>query len=150
MFEDEDQMRSIISYGWAGMLALLLVMVVSDYSAYGILGNFSPLPIAPGTLGLFFLIILIGFNVLMQISVKTFDFMAFRWLVFGVTWIYAAFFLWHQFVHFSFGGGVDLHFFIDMSHHMISGSASLIALKWALVSSSVSSAGHPTFTLLKG
>lgn len=126
-----DKLRNVIVQGWAGMLFLLFLMTLVDLNLLGMGGDFSALNIDPGVGGLWFVVIMACINVLLQISVRTFENKPFRWLVFGASVIYTLLFVIHQVEHMSSVLVLDYHFIIDMIHHTLGIWASVAAFRWA-------------------
>lgn len=126
-----DQLRNVVVQGFAGMLFLLLMMTLTDLNELGMGGNFSALNIDPGVAGLWFMVIMTCINVLVQISVRTFENKPFRWLVFGASVIYTLLFVFHQVEHMSSGLVFDMHFVIDIVHHTLGIWATIAAFQWA-------------------
>jgi hypothetical protein len=125
------QTRNIIAKGWSGMLFLLFLMMIADIVECGIKNDFSFLTKDPGSKGLWFIVIMTIINVSIQISVQTFESKKFRWFVFSLTLLYTLFFIGHQVVHLVMGEGIDIHFFLDITHHLLGIWAVIFAYKWA-------------------
>ena len=128
---DSDRLRHIVVQGWAGMLSLLLLMMLTDLMEFGMKGDFSPLSKDPGTGGLWFIAVVICINVLVQISVRSFDGKYFRWAIFGATTLYTLVFIGHQTTHLMLGEGFDIHAVLDITHHILGIWASAAAFRWA-------------------
>lgn len=129
-----DRWRNIIVQGWAGMLFLLLLMMLTDLNEFGMRGDFSALVKDPGVGGLWFIVIMACINVLAQISVRTFEHNFFRWMIFGATVIYTLLFVYHQVTHLAPGLVFDFHFAMDLVHHTLGVWASVAAYRWATLS----------------
>lgn len=125
------QTRNIIAKGWSGMLFLLFLMMITDIVECGIKNDFSFLTKDPGSKGLWFIVIMTIINVSIQILVQTFESKKFRWFVFSLTLLYTLFFIGHQVVHLVMGEGIDIHFFLDITHHLLGIWAVIFAYKWA-------------------
>jgi hypothetical protein len=123
--------RNIISKGWSGMLFLLFFMMLSDLVNCGMNNDFSLLTKDPGISGLWFIAIMTMVNVCVQIAIQTFDNRIFRWVVFGLTVVYTLLFVAHQAIHIAAGEGIDIHFFLDLTHHILGVWAAVFAYKWA-------------------
>jgi hypothetical protein len=126
-----QQTRNIISKGWSGMLFLLFLMMITDIVEGGIKNDFSILIKDPGVKGLWFIAIMTIMNVIIQILIQTLENKKFRWFVFGLTLLYTLFFVGHQVNHILSGEGIDIHFFLDITHHFLGIWATIFAFKWA-------------------
>jgi hypothetical protein len=127
----EDRMRSVIAQGLAGMLFILLFMFTTDYVEYGIKGDFSALAKDPGLKGIWILTFELCLNVLMQISVQTFNGRSFRWVAFVFCTIYFLLFVMHQVMHLVAGETFDMHTVLDITHHIVGLWTAITAYKWA-------------------
>jgi hypothetical protein len=133
----KDKLRDIIVQGWMGMLSLLLLMMLTDLTEAGMKGDFSSLLKDPGMKGLWFIVVMVSANVLVQISVRAFEGKSFRWAVFGLTAFYTLVFIGHQATHLMAGEGFDIHFILDIVHHVLGFWASMAAYRWAKASEDV-------------
>lgn len=125
------QFRSIISKCWNGMLLLLLLMMITDIVECGMRNDFTFLTQDPGNNGLWFIVVMAITNICMQVSVQTFESKIFIWFVFGATLLYTLLFVMHQIIHLISGEGVDYHFYLDITHHLMGVWAAIFAFKWA-------------------
>jgi len=125
-----DKLRSIVAQGWMGMLALLLLMMLTDLTEFGMKGDFSPLLRDPGMRGLWFIVVMASVNVLVQMAVRTFEGAGFRRLTLGATVLYTLMFVGHQVTHLAKGEGFDLHTVLDVVHHALGIWASVAAYRW--------------------
>jgi hypothetical protein len=125
-----DKLRSIVVQGWMGMLSLLLLMMLTDLTEFGMKGDFSPLLRDPGRAGLWFIVVMVSGNVLVQMAVRTFEGGVFRRLIFGATVLYALIFVGHQVTHLAQGEGFDIHTVLDIVHHTLGVWASVAAYRW--------------------
>lgn len=125
------QMKNIISKGWSGMLFLLFLMMLTDIIEGGMKKDFTLLIQDPGIRGLWFIAFMTITNVCVQMAIYTFEDRNFRWFVFGLTLFYTLFFIGHQLNHILSGEGIDIHFFLDITHHAIGFWATRYAYKWA-------------------
>jgi len=130
MAASQDPLRNIIVQGWMGMLSLLLLMMLTDLTELGMKGDFSPLRRDPGIGGLWFIVVMVSVNVLVQISVRTFEGSVFRRLVFGATALYTLIFVGHQVTHLLAGEGFDVHTVLDVVHHTLGVWAAFAAYRW--------------------
>jgi hypothetical protein len=80
--------------------------------------------------GLWFIVVMVSVNVLVQIAVRTFEGEVFRRLIFGATVIYTLVFIGHQVNHFIKGEGFDIHTVLDVVHHTLGVWASIAAYRW--------------------
>ena len=140
MNEIERKYQGMIVQGWIGMLFLLITMFITDLVEFAIRGGYEEmsalLTADPGISGLWFLACLICLNVLAQMSIRALHKKTCRWLVFFVTLSYTLFFVAHQVVHLINGEGFDIHFIIDITHHIIGFWACWAAYKWVTLASS--------------
>jgi hypothetical protein len=125
-----DKLRNIVVHGWMGMLSLLLLMMLTDLTEFGMKGDFSPLRRDPGMGGLWFIVVMVSVNVLAQIAVRTFEGKVFRRLIFGATACYTLIFVGHQVTHLIKGEGFDIHTILDIVHHTLGIWASVAAYRW--------------------
>lgn len=134
----EENIRSVIVQGYVGMLFLLVMMTVSDLTAAGLSQNFDLLQNDPGTIGLWLTAVLLSFNVLIQIAVRTFDGKKFRQSIYVISIIYMLLFVGHQIFHFAAGDGVTIDLMYDITHHIIGIWVIIYAFKWAKLKQSTS------------
>jgi len=127
--------RNIIIQGWSGMLFLIIFMMLTDIIECGMKTDFTLLQSDPGINGLWFIVIVASVNVLVQISIKTFDGYYFRWGIFVLTIIYTLIFVAHQCIHLANGEGFDMHFVFDVIHHTLGIWATIAAFQWVKVKS---------------
>jgi hypothetical protein len=125
-----DKLRSIVVQGWMGMLSLLLLMMLTDLTEFGMKGDFSPLLRDPGRGGLWFIVLMVSINVLVQLAVRTFEGGVFRRLIFSATVLYTLIFVGHQVAHLAQGEGFDIHTVLDIVHHTLGVWASVAAYRW--------------------
>lgn len=130
--EEYIQTRNIITKGWSGMLFLLLLMMITDIVECGMKNDFHFLIKDPGIIGLWIIVTVAIINVIIQIAVQTFEGKKFRWFVFILTLLYTLFFVGHQIKHLSMGEGMDVHFFLDIAHHLLGGWSTIFAYKWCV------------------
>lgn len=127
--------RDLIAQGWAGMLFLLLTMLIADIVELAMQGDYggtsAQLLKDPGIAGLWFLSALICLNVLVQMAVRATPHNKYHVWIFLLTASYGLFFLAHQIVHLLSGEGFDIHFVLDITHHILAGWASWAAFKWS-------------------
>jgi hypothetical protein len=125
----------LVVQGWSGMLMLLLTMFITDLVEFSMRGEYRELSalltVDPGALGLWILSGLICFNVIAQMAIRAVHRRGCRWRVFGVTVAYVAFFVAHQLVHLAKGDGFDIHFILDITHHLVGLWACWAAWRWA-------------------
>jgi hypothetical protein len=130
----ENKYQNIVVQGWVAMLFLLLTMFITDIVELAMKGDYTStsafLSKDPGMDGLWFLAFLICFNVLVQMAIRTISCLKFRWLTLALTISYGLFFLAHQVIHLLNGEGYDIHFVIDVTHHIIAIWATCGAYKW--------------------
>lgn len=131
----ESKYQGIVVQGWMGMLVLLLTMFITDLVEFSMRGEYQELSALlstdPGAGGLWVLSILICFNVIAQMSIRSVHRSGCRWRVFWFTVGYVAFFVIHQVVHLLNGDGFDIHFILDTTHHVIGVWSAWAAYKWA-------------------
>ncbi len=130
MEKENENLRKIVIQGWAGMLFLLIVMVITDLVKYGMSGDFSPLIKDPGMRGLWFIATVTCISVLVQMFLRTYDDKRCRWSFFAVTLAYTLIFIAHQLIHLFSGDGFDIHFVLDVTHHILGIWATIAAYKW--------------------
>lgn len=139
----EKKYQGMVVQGWVGMLALLLTMFITDLVEFSMRGEYQGLAELlsndPGITGLWVLSALICLNVIAQMSIRAVYRRGCRWRVFWFTSAYTAFFMIHQAVHLFKGDGLDIHFMLDSTHHIIGIWASWAAYKWAQLSDVVPS-----------
>ncbi len=123
MNDTQRKYQDILVQGWTGMLFLLLLMFITDIIEQSIDGSFQNMSAFlakdPGITGLWFLAGLICVNVLVQMCVRTFQGKLCRKMIFILTIVYTLFFLLHQVFHLISGEGFDIHFMIDITHHIL-------------------------------
>ena len=125
------KIRSVITKGWSGMLFVLLLMMITDLIECGMKNDFSLLLKDPGISGLYLIVIMAITNVIVQISVFTFENKIFKWTVFVLSMLYTLLFVAHQVDHLMAGEGIDMHFFLDITHHLLGIWTTIYAYKWA-------------------
>jgi hypothetical protein len=133
MKNDNLKVRSIIIKGWSGMLFLLLLMMITDLVECGMKNDFTLLLRDPGISGLNFIVIMTVTNVLVQIALLTFENKKFKWFVFVLTLLYTLVFIGHQANHLIAGEGIDIHFFLDLTHHLLGIWATIFAFRWTQI-----------------
>lgn len=135
MTERERAYQGLVAQGWAGMLLLLLTMFITDLVEFSMRGEYRELSALlsqdPGASGLWVLTVLICLNVTGQMAIRSVHRHGCRWRVFWCTVTYAGFFVAHQAVHLWKGDGFDLHFLLDLTHHIVGGWAAWAAYMWA-------------------
>jgi len=129
-----DKIKNVIVQGYVGMLFLLIIMTVSDLTVAGLSKNFDLLQNDPGTIGLWMTAVILSINVLIQISVRTFDSKKFRQSIYVASIIYTLLFVAHQIFHFAAGEGVTIHLLYDITHHIIGVWVIIYARKWVKLS----------------
>jgi hypothetical protein len=131
MHMGSPKLQGIISQGWVGRLFLLLLMMLTEITEFGMKGDLSPLRSDPGKGGLWFIVIAASANALIQVSVKTFDSAPFRWFIFALSFLYTLIFVGHQTTHLMLGEGFDIHFVLDLVHHILGIWSTVAAYKWS-------------------
>lgn len=135
MTDVESKYQGLVVQGWMGMLVLLLTMFITDPVEYSLRGEYQALSTLlakdPGVIGLWVLSALICFNVIAQMAIRAVHRRGCRWRVFWFTVGYSAFFMIHQAVHLFQGDGLDIHFMLDSTHHIVGLWAAWAAYKWA-------------------
>jgi len=126
----EQKLKNILVQGWVGMLFLLFLMILTDLVEFGMRSDFTSLNSDPGIAGLWFIVIFSSVNVLMQISIQTFDSKGSRWVFLFITVIYTFIMIAHQLNHLVTGEGFDMHFVLDVTHHILGIGASIAAYKY--------------------
>jgi len=134
MSERERFYQGLVVQGWSGMLVLLLAMFITDLVEYAMRGEYRELShllaADPGVAGLWVLTALICLNVVAQMAVRAVHRRGCRRRVFGFTLAYVLFFAIHQAVHLAGGDGFDLHFLLDLAHHVVGLWACWAAWRW--------------------
>lgn len=113
------------------MLFLLFLMMLTDLVEFGMAGDFSPLTKDPGIAGLWFIVVMTCVNVLTQMCLQVFDARLSRWIFFYLTIIYTLTIISHQVNHLIAGESFDIHFLLDITHHILGIWASIAAYQWA-------------------
>lgn len=125
---------AIVAQAWSGMLALLLLMFISDLLRLLMLADFDAmaqaLAVDPGDKGLALLTAMACFNVLVQMALRTFDSPALRQFVFWSSLAYTGFFMLHQVVHLAGGEEMGVHSLLDFTHHALGVWACWAARRW--------------------
>src|SRR3989344_4122685 len=128
---EKDNIRNIIVQEYVGMLFLLIMMTVSDLTIAGLSKNLDLLQNDPGVIGLWMTAVLLCINVLIQITIRTFDGKKFRQGIYVISIIYMLLFVAHQIFHFVAGDGVTIDLIYDTTHHIIGVWVIIYAHKWA-------------------
>ena len=128
---DNEKLRRVIVQGWLGMLLLLFLMIITDIVEFGMRGDFSPLNKDPGIAGLWFIVVMTCVNVLTQMFLQVTEVKIKRWVIFYLTVIYTFTIIAHQINHLIAGEGFDIHFILDITHHILGVWASIAAYRWA-------------------
>lgn len=128
---EREGIRNVIVQGYVGMLFLLIIMTVSDLTVAGLSQNFDLLQNDPGILGLWMTAVFLSVNVLIQISVRTFDGKKFRQSIYFISIIYMLLFVGHQIFHFAAGDGITIDLMYDLTHHALGIWVIIYARKWA-------------------
>lgn len=127
--------QALTVQGWSAMLLLLLAMFITDLVEFSMRGAYQALSAQlsndPGAVGLWLLSILICLNVVAQMAIRSLHHYRCRWRVFWFTAAYAAFFMGHQLVHLFGGEGLDIHFVLHVTHHVVGIWAAWAAYRWA-------------------
>lgn len=135
MTDMERKYQGLVVQGWVGMLVLLLTMFITDLVEFSMRGEYQDLSALlskdPGITGLWILSALICLNVIAQMSIRSVHRRGCRWRVLWFTVGYAAFFMFHQAAHLLQGDGLDIHFMLDTTHHIVGLWAAWAAYKWA-------------------
>lgn len=133
--DEASRYSSIVAQAWSGMLALLLLMFISDVLRLFMLADFDAmaqaLAVDPGDTGLAVLTAMACFNVLVQMALRTLDSPALRQFVFWASVAYTGFFLLHQVVHLAGGEEMGVHSLLDFTHHALGVWACWAARRWA-------------------
>ena len=119
-----------ISKAFSGMLFLLFLMMLTDITECGMKNDFTLLLKDPGIKGLYFISTMTIINVLIQVSVFSFGNILFRYSILILSILYTLFFLAHQIIHLTAGEGIDIHFFLDITHHLLGAWAIIYSYKW--------------------
>ena len=131
MDKERVQFENIISKSFAGMLFLLFLMMLTDITGCGMKSDFTLLQKDPGVKGLYIISAMAIINVLLQVTIFVIKKAFFRKIVFLVSVCYTLFFVAHQVIHLSSGEGIDIHFFLDLTHHILGIFAVYYSYKWA-------------------
>lgn len=127
--------QALTAQGWSAMLLLLLAMFITDLVEFSMRGAYQALSAQlrddPGAVGLWLLSVLICLNVIAQMAIRSVHHDRCRWRVFWFTAAYAVFFMGHQLVHLFAGEGLDIHFVLNVTHHLIGIWAAWAAYRWA-------------------
>lgn len=128
--------QGILLQGWVGMLFILITMLITDVLEYSMRGEYEELSVLlahdPGVTGLWFLSVMICFNVIAQMLIRTIDKKACVWRAFWVSLVYTLFFVVHQVVHVISGEGFDIHTILGVTHHVLGFWATWAAYNWAV------------------
>lgn len=127
----KEDIRNIIVQGYVGMLFLLIIMTVSDLTIAGLSQNFDILQNDPGIIGLWMTAVFLSINVLIQISIRTFNGKKFRQSIYIISIIYMLLFVAHQIFHFANGDGITINLMYDITHHILGIWVIIYARKWA-------------------
>lgn len=125
-----QKVRSIISTAWLGMALLSIMMQITDLLEAGLGQDFS-FTEHLGMSGIWSISILLCINLVVQVSVQTFEGKGFRWGIFIVTIVYTLNMIVHQVTHIMGGDRFDIHFVFDTLHHVLGIWAIIYAYKWA-------------------
>ena len=131
MKQESEKLRRIVVQGWLGMLLLLIIMIIADLIEFGMKGDFSPLINDPGIVGLWFIAVISCVSVLTQMFLRTYDAYSCRWAFFYMTFAYTSIFITHQLYHLVAGAGFNIHFLLDVTHHILGVWATIAAYRWA-------------------
>src|SRR3989344_8730444 len=115
---EKENIKNIIVQGYVGMLFLLLMMTISDLTVAGLSQNLNLLQNDPGAVGLWMTAVLLCINVLIQITIRTFDGKKFRQSIYVASIIYMLLFVAHQIFHFAAGDGITIDLMYDITHHV--------------------------------
>lgn len=136
--------KSMVVQAWSGMLALLLMMFISDLLRLFMLADFETmaqaLAVDPGGTGLAVLTAMACFNVLLQMVLRTFDSPALPKFVFWASVAYTGFFMLHQVAHLAGGEDMGVHSLLDFTHHALGVWACWAARRWASPASAMDAA----------
>ncbi len=136
MTEKQRKYQNLVLQGWVGMLFLLLTMFITDIVQVSIQSDFEGLSnflaADPGIKGLWFLAFLICINVLTQMSIRAINKSKCIWSVACLTALYTLFFFGHQVEHLLSAQSIDVHFIINITHHILGVWATVCAYKWAV------------------
>jgi len=130
MEKENFRIVSVISKSFSGMLFLLFFMMLTDIVECGMKDDFTLLQQDPGIKGLYFILTMTIINVMLQITVFTTRKALFRKAVFIISILYTLFFVAHQVIHLASGEGIDIHFFLDITHHILGIIAIVFSYKW--------------------
>ena len=130
MDKENCRIENVISKSFSGMLFLLFLMMLTDITECGIKNDFTLLHKDPGVKGLYFISAMTIINVLLQVTVFTIRKILFRKVVFLISILYTLFFIIHQVIHLRSGEGIDIHFFLDLTHHILGILAIIYSYNW--------------------
>lgn len=130
MDKENFKIQIVISKSFAGMLSLLFLMMLTDITECGMKNDFALLQKDPGLKGLYFISAMTIINVILQATIFTNRKIFYRYFILGISILYTLFFVVHQVIHLASGEGIDIHFFLDLTHHVLGIIAINYSYKW--------------------
>lgn len=130
MDKENFKIQSIISKSFAGMLSLLFLMMLTDITECGMKNDFTLLQKDPGIKGLYFISAMTIINIILQTTIFTNKHVIFKYTVLVISVLYTLFFIAHQVIHLTSGEGIDIHFFLDLTHHILGIIAISYSYRW--------------------
>jgi len=131
---NQTNYRSVVATAWAGMLALLIVMLILEPLRYAMRGDYAALSellrVDPGNRGLLVLVALICLNALVQVVVQARSCRPAKVAVLVTSALYGLFFLGHNLVHLIGGESLGLQSLLDVTHHVLAAAAIWGAWRW--------------------
>lgn len=141
---DQTNHRAVVASAWAGMLAVLIVMLLLEPLRFAMKGEYAVLSerlrADPGRSGLAALVVLICLNVLVQVVVQARACRLAKVAVLVSSVLYGLFFLGHNIVHLMGGEPLGLQSLLDGTHHVLAAFAIWASWRWCTAQPGVASA----------